>query len=223
MAQSDGISPQFWNNLGLGIRINNQWSQNNIVSYNFLVDNEFAWKEVTYWGNVEYSLYPIMEVMGGLYLASTEQGLGFRTNEVRPFLGVRIHSSVERRFSIANLSRFEFRFMFNKENGWNPSQRFRNRTTAALALNKPALSDLGMLSAFGYFEIFSNSERVVERFFVQLKYKFGLAYRLSTNWRFNLGTIFQQSENTLEVPSNLPAGILTNVVVEAGVNYRILR
>lgn len=223
VAQNDGTSPQFWNNLGLGIGINDHWSQNNILSYNFLADVEYTWQEVTYWGNLEYSLYPTMEVMGGLYLASTEQGLGFRTNEVRPFLGVRIHSSVDKRFSIANLSRFEFRFMFNKEDGWNPSQRFRNRTTAAVAINKPALSASGMLSLFGYFEIFSNSEQVEERFFVQLKYKFGMAYRLSDNWRFNIGTIFQQSENTLKVPSTLPTGIVTNVVLESGVIYRINR
>lgn len=223
MAQSDGTSPQFWNNLGLGISINDHWSQNNIVSYNFLADKDFTWKEVTYWGNVEYSLYPIMEAMGGLYLASTNQGLDFRTNEVRPFLGVRIHSPINKRLSISNLSRFEWRFMFNKDDGWNPSQRFRNRTSAAVALNKPALSDSGMLSLFGYFEIFSNSERVVERFFTQLKYKFGLAYRVSQEWHINIGTIFQQSENTLEVPTNLPTGIVTNVVLEAGVNYRIIR
>lgn len=222
-AQSDGNSPQFWNDLGLSWQIADKWNQSNILSYNFLADQDFTWQEVTYWGNVEYSLNPIMEAMGGLYLASTNQGLDFRTNEVRPFLGLRIHSKLDRRISIANLTRVEWRFMYNKEDGWNPSYRLRNRTTLAIALNKPTLADAGMLSFFSYFEAFANSERVVERFFTQLKYKFGFAYRASGSWRFAIGPIFQQAENTLEVPTNLPTGIVTNVVLEFGAYYRIIK
>jgi len=222
LAQSDGTSPQFWNNAGFGWTINERFSQSNEVSFNFLADKEFTWKEVAYWGNVEYAINPILEGMAGLYMASTDQDLDFRTNEVRPFLGLRIHSSVMKRFSIANLSRFEFRFMHNKDNGWNPTFRFRNRTTAAVALNKPSLAAVKMLSVFGFFEIFSNAERVEERFFKQLKYKVGLAYRFTSSWRMNIGTIFQQSENTIAQPILLPTEVVTNVIIELGVSYRLI-
>ncbi len=223
MAQSDGNSTQFWNNLGFGWRINDSWTQYNELTVNFLADKEFTWREVSYLGNVEYSLYPILEALGGLYLATTIQNLDFRTNEVRPFAGLRIHSSVDNRYSIANLSRFEWRNMYNTDDGWNPSFRFRNRTTVAIAINKPKLSDLGMLSVFGYLELFSNSEIVEERFFKQLKYKFGLAYRISSAWRVNIGTLFQQSENTIEQPTNLPAGVITNFILETAIVYRLVK
>ena len=80
-----------------------------------------------------------------------------------------------------------------------------------------------MLSIFGYLELFSNSEIVEERFFKQLKYKVGLAYRISSAWRINIGSIFQQSENTIEQPTNLPAGVITNYVIETGITYSLVK
>ena len=98
----------------------------------------------------------------------------------------------------------------------------RNRTTAVFALTNKSILEDKTLSLFGYFEGYFNFNNVVaERFFTTFKYKLGLVYRFSSQWQVNLGTIFQQSKNTLPVPTQLPTGLVTNVVVETGVSYRI--
>ena len=192
------------------------------MSYNFLVDQDLPWSEVAYYGSVEYKIFPFMQGISGLYLASTNQKKTIRTNEVRPFLGVRFATSGYQRFSVGNLTRIEWRNLYYDNEGWDSSFRMRNRTTAVVALTNRSILEDNTLSLFGYFEGYFNFNNVVaERFFTTFKYKLGLVYRFSSQWQVNLGTIFQQSKNTLPVPTQLPTGLVTNIVVEAGVSYRI--
>ena len=72
-AQTNGIKPQFWHNFGLNWNINEKLWQGNEVSYNFLVDQDLPWSEVAYYGKVEYEIFPFMQGISGLYLASTNQ------------------------------------------------------------------------------------------------------------------------------------------------------
>ena len=84
------------------------------------------------------------------------------------------------------------------------------------------MSDNKNLYIYGYFEAFYNFEdEVRERFFNQFKYKIGLGYRLSDNWRFDLGFLYQDSKNTAGEPSQLPVYIDTNWIVEWGIAYII--
>ena len=73
LAQTNGVKPQFWNNFGLNWNINEKLWQGNEVSYNFLVDQDLPWSEVAYYGKVEYEIFPFMQGISGLYLASKNQ------------------------------------------------------------------------------------------------------------------------------------------------------
>lgn len=222
LGQSDGVKPQFWNNFALNWSINEKLSQGNEISYNFLIDKDLPWSELAYYGTIEYEIYPFMQAISGLYLASTNQKKTIRTNELRPFLGVRLVTNGERRFSVGNLTRIEWRNLHYEEEGWDSSFRLRNRTTGVVSLTKKSILENQSLAIFGYFEGYFNFNNVVvERFFTNLKYKVGFAYKFSSQWRINLGAIFQESKSTLSVPSNQPTDLVTNVVVEAGVTYRI--
>ena len=123
---------------------------------------------------------------------------------------------------MGNLTRIEWRNLHYEDEGWDSSFRLRNRTTGVIALTKKSILENHSLSIFGYFEAYFNFNNVVvERYFTNLKYKVGFAYNFSSRWRINLGAIFQESKNTLPVPTLLPTGLVTNVVLEAGVTYTI--
>jgi hypothetical protein len=163
-----------------------------------------------------------MEVSGGLYFAITRQSLNLNSSEYRPFAGFRIFTNPEKRWLVTNLSRFEVRNLVYSDNTSDIAVRFRNRTYAGVSLIKPTMLDDRNLVFYGTFEAFFNfGQEVRERFFNQFKYKFGLNYRHSFNWRIDVGAMYQDATQNVSIPSTLPRNEITNWVFEWTLAYII--
>lgn len=220
--QNEDIRPQIWNNFYVGWNLTDKFVVRGAAAYNVLLSSEAPWNEITTMVSGAYKFHRIMEATAGLYIAGTQQSKSLRSFEYRPYAGFRISSIDERRWLISNLSRIEIRAFRYSDKTTDLALRLRNRTYAVVSLIRPSLNDDKNLYLFGYFEAFYNFEQEVrERFFNQFKYKLGFGYRLSYPWRFDIGIIYQDSENNVGQPSQLPVIINTNWIVAWGIAYII--
>jgi len=217
-------SPQIYNNLFVGWPIKNQFALRSELSYNFLYLDPAAWNELSASSTLAKGFKGIFEGTAGLYYARVQQNENLSNWELRPIPGFRIFSNTEKRFRIGNYSRMEFRYLVYSDNENDGTARFRNRTTFALSLNQASISATTKnLFVFMYFEAFHNfDDDTRERFFKQSKIKLGLAYRIDAKWSIDLGAIYLDSDNNLEVPAQLPTVVDTNYIIEWQLAYRIL-
>jgi hypothetical protein len=221
-SQENGIKPQIWNNLYVVWNINDLFVVRNNLAYNVLLSAQYPWSELTYSATGAYAFHRFFEANAGMYVARANQSDRLKSYEFRPYLGLRITTNTEKRWSISNISRLELRFFQYSDQKLESAVRFRNRTYAAVSLNNPSLNDNHNLILFGYFEAFYNfNEEVRERFFNQFKYKLGFNYRLSDQWRFDFGVLYQDAKNTSNEPVPLNVTIITRYVIEWGVAYII--
>lgn len=222
MAQDTGIKPQYWNNVNIGWEVNNHFVLTNTLSYNVLFDTELPWSEFSYNANAIYRINSFLLGSAGLYIAATEQIQDLNSLELRPYIGIRISTNLQKRWVVSNLSRSEWRNLNYSDDTKDGGFRLRNRTTAAIGLNQKSILDDHTLSLFSYFEAFYNFEKdIEERYFTLFKYKFGLAYRFSPQWQLALGTLFEQARNTIVGPTIFPTDVATNFIFEWGLSYSI--
>lgn len=92
-----------------------------------------------------------------------------------------------RRLSIANLARIEQRnFWYTGSRPSSHDVRFRNRLEFKFAINKPTLAADGawyLMADAEWFVPLGNNE-APERFSTKRRYRVGLGYRRSYQWRF---------------------------------------
>ena len=221
-SKAQDIAPQIWNNFNVGWSINEHFSWRSNAAYNVLLSKEFPWYEITLTSTGVYKFQRFYEVSLGFYFARTKQTLSLSSIELRPFVGFRITTNLQKRWLVTNLGKIEMRNLIYSNDDISMSWRFRNRTYLALAILTQSMNDNDNLFVFAYFEVFYNfGQEVRERFFNQFKYKLGLGYRLSSRWNFDLGVIYQDSKNTIIEPVNPSTNLITNYIVEWGITYII--
>ena len=221
-AQNSGVKSQYWNNLNVAWQISDNFFIGNTLSYNVLFDKELPWSELSYSATAVLRINSFLLGNGGMYIAATNQSTDLNSVEIRPYIGIRISSKLPKRWVVSNLTRIEWRNLIYSNDTNDLAFRLRNRTNAAISINRKSLLDDHTLSLFAYFEAFHNLDNTVtERYFTTLKYKAGLAYRFSLQWRIDLGILFNNSRNTIETPSQLPGNIVTNFILEWGLTYAI--
>jgi hypothetical protein len=222
--KSQDIAPQIWTNASVAWVINDRFSWRNNAAYNVLVSSEFPWDEITLTSTGVFKFANFFEATTGIYSALTKQTGSLSSFEVRPFIGFRASTNIEKRWLLSNLSRLELRYLnYSDGNSNNVSLRFRNRTIISVSLIKKTMSiNKNNLFVFGYFEAFFNFRTEVrERFFNQFKYKLGLGYRINYHWGIDFGVIFQDATNNVTDPVVLPTTLITNYIFEWGVRFVI--
>lgn len=220
--QGDAIRPQVWNNFSVGWNVIENFSLRSNIAYNVLLSNEIPWSEFTFSTSAVFKFHRFMEASAGLYLSLADQTEDINSYEYRPYIGYRIFTNSAKRWNVSNLSRIEIRLLRYSNRTGDHTIRFRNRTDAMVSLNKRTMVENKNLFLYSYFEMFYNfGEEVQERFFDLFKYKIGFGYRLSYNWRFDFGFVFQDSRNTVMQPVILPTNIITNYIFEWGLIYVI--
>ena len=221
---TSGIKPQYWSNATVAWEPNENLFVQHSISFNVLVDKELPWSEFSFNNTAAYRFNDLISANGGLYIATTKQSKSLNSLEIRPYIGLRLSTKMQKRAAISNLSRLEWRHLDYSDNTRNSNFRLRNRTTGVLAINQKSILNNNTLSLFAYFEAFHNfNEEVVERYFTLLKYKIGFNYRFSARWRINGGVLFNQAKNTVVEPSQAPANVVTNYILEWGVTYGIIK
>lgn len=222
--KSQDIAPQIWNNASVAWNINNQFSWRNNVAYNVLASREFPWNEFSITSTGVFRFAEFFESTIGIYSALTNQTGSLSSFEIRPFIGFRATTNIEKRWAVSNLSRLEMRsIIYSDDNSNGVSIRFRNRTIASVSLTKKQMTtNADNLFVFGYFEAFFNfGQEVRERFFTQFKYKLGLGYRINSQWGIDLGVLYQNANNNIDEPAKLPTNLITNYIIEWGIRFMI--
>lgn len=223
-AQGTGIKPQYWNNAAVVWEANENLFIAHALSYNVLIDKELPWSEFSFNNKIAYVFNDLLSTNGGVYIAATKQSTALKSIEIRPYIGFRLSTKMQKRGVISNLSRFEYRYLDYSDNTNNSNFRFRNRTTGALAINKKSILENNTLLIFAYFEAFHNfNEEIVERYFTSFKYKTGIKYRFSYQWRIDAGVLFNHTRNTIEEPAQSPTNVITNFILEWGVTFGIAK
>ena len=221
-SQSDGVSPQLWNNGYVLWNVSERFDFRGALSYNVLLNKTVPWNEISATAAGAWKFHRFMDASLGIYMARSLESSELKSFEYRPFIGFRLFTDNKRRWLISNRSRFEIRTFVYSDESNDFTFRFRNLTYASISLNKREMTMFNNLFVFAYFEVFYNFEKEVqERFFDLFKYKIGLGYRLDKNWRFDLGFVNQDSRNTIEIPSQLPSDVITRYVIEWSIAYTI--
>ena len=221
--QGTGIKPQYWNNMAVVWEPNENLFVEHALSYNVLIDKELPWLEFTLNNVVAYRFNHLLSINGGVYIANTKQSKSLNSLEIRPYAGFRLSSNMQKRAVISNLSRLEWRLLDYSDNTNNSNFRFRNRTTGVLAINQKSILENNSLLFFAYFEAFHNfNEEIEERYFTLFKYKMGFKYRFSSQWRIDIGVLFDNTRNTIIEPAQSPTNVVTNFILEWGVTFAIV-
>jgi hypothetical protein len=219
-AQENGFKPQVWNNASVGWNSDNGFSLLNTLSYNVLLSKVMPWNEFSNTFLTAYTFNPYISVVGGFYASRTKQSTSLSSSELRPTLALRLSTHDENRWRVTNNAKFEFRFLNYTDDTRDNTVRFRNRTMLSVAVKEANFQQDGSIVLFSYFEVFHNFEKsTIERFFTTGRVKLGAAYRMTYNWRFDIGLIYQDASNTIIEPTILPSNIITNYILDWGVYY----
>ena len=177
-------------------------------------DDDPGWVTLGLTPSVEYSRGEWLDAIGELFIAQTRQTDDLNSTEITPRIGVRLHllsnlreelvkeKRPRHRVVLRNLARLEARNLFySADDKPNKSTiRFRDRVELMCALTRPRVTDNGATYALGDAEWFWQLDDVTERYANKQRFRGGLGYRRSSEWRFEGLLIWDRSRNTLDEP-----------------------
>lgn|GEM_PF-691905 len=179
-----------------GIRLLGQFDYRGVTNHD---DN---WARFFNQYNFRITVLNWLDLHTGSYFLNTHHDRDYEeldSWEIRPFVGVRMHLTQNKRINVRNYSRLEKRFFFFYNIGKKDSFiRLRNRLEIISALTKPNLNEDGVLYLNVDGEIFFNVfERPEERFVNLFQSRLGPGYRFNYNWRIETFYIIQLSKNSI--------------------------
>lgn len=180
-------------------------------------------------GLVEYYPNGFIDLTGELSTGFTRQTSEENSFEATVRLGARLHLITQifnspfieeirpermsgKKFSIANLARFEFRnFWYSGDRPSSSDIRFRNRIEFKLALNESSLAEDGvwyLIADTEWFVPMNDEDQAAERFATKRRIRAGIGFRQSYEWRFEFLAMRDTVRDTLEGDIELDANIL---------------
>lgn len=203
---------QLWANLTF------DWVKSNRLTYELdfepkaLVDppaGQPAWMNLDVTPNVTFSAARWLDLTGDLVTGYTHQSDDLSSVELTPRVGAEVHllsrllskreRQPKRRLAFSNYFRVECRnFFYNDDQPATSSWRFRNRLGCTFALNRSKHTDDGVYYVLTDFEWFLPLSDPAERFSNRQRFRAGLGYRRSFNWRFEALYMWTRSRDTLE-------------------------
>jgi len=231
LAQDNATEPsdQVWLNFILSRSV----SEVLYLEYDFEAAKQISgdddpWKYLYGTGLVEYYPSRFLDLTGELVTGFTEQDSEEDSFEASVRLGVRFHFLTQiinspyfakvrpermtgKRFSIANLARFEYRnFRYNGDRPSADDLRFRNRVEFKCAFNRENLASDGVWYGIADVEWFVSlsSEEAAERFATKRRYRLGVGYRHSYQSRYELVAMRDYARETLDQEDDVDANMI---------------
>jgi len=186
------------------------------------------WRYLYGTGLVEYYPSRWVDLTGELTTGVTQQSAEEDSFEATARLGVRLHLLTQifnsplvtkirpermsgKKIGIALLSRIERRnFWYNGDRPSSSDTRWRNRLEFKVALNESNLATDGVWYLMADAEWFTpvSDEEAPERFATKRRYRAGLGYRRSYQWRFEALAMRDETRETLEGEIDIDAIML---------------
>jgi hypothetical protein len=159
------------------------------------------WRNLDVTPSIEYAARKRFDLTAEVVVGHTTQSDQLGTTEFTLRGGVRFHlleDPRKRRFVIRDWVRVESRsFFYSNDDPGESTVRFRNRLELLVPINRPTLSDDGVVSALVDWEWFIPWSDPTERFASRQRIRMGASYRRSQAWRFFAFYIRNRSRNTL--------------------------
>jgi hypothetical protein len=186
------------------------------------------WRALYGAGLVEYYPSRFIDLTGDLSTGFTKQNAIEDSFEATVRLGVRLHLITQifnsslvkeirpermsgKKVGISVLSRIEHRnFWYSGNRPSFDDLRWRNRLEFKLALNKSSLATDGVwyLMADGEYFVPIGDDEAAERFATKYRFRLGIGYRFSYDWRFEVVGMRDEAKETLEDEIEVDAYIL---------------
>ena len=226
--EASETSTQLWVNFMLGRPVNDQFYVEYDIEAAGAIDEAEPWKYLYGTGLAEYYPNQWVDLTGELVTGVTKQTSAEDSAELATRLGIRLHlvrqifatgflnkyrpeRFSEKRFTIANLARLEFRkFWYTGDRDDETEVRFRNRLETKFALNESNLNSDGVIYLLADVEFFVplSDEEVAERFATTRRLRLGLGYRFSYKWRFETLYMQDNAKDTIESDINVDARMI---------------
>ncbi|MEJ1238407.1 DUF2490 domain-containing protein [Chryseolinea sp. T2] len=189
---------QLWNEFYVNHSFANVYELQNRVRYrtNF---GSSKWRALDLMSILDRSLTQNIDVVAGLTFSYVFQNDTVNTLEIRPMLGARVHFTPNRRVQSRLYLRFEQRNMHDQgSSDWQHSTRLRLRPELLIPLNKKSYFDDKLLYAIVDAEWFIVFDKDVdERYANRFRFRGGVGYRMSRQWRFEVIYMQQLSKNKI--------------------------
>jgi hypothetical protein len=221
----EDASRQFWANLILARPTSQKLYLEYDIEGAYEVSDEDPFKSLFGTGMVEYYHKPWLDLTGELVTGFSQLSAEENSFEASVRLGARFHLGndvfwawlpkksrpeilPEKRYSAGVLLRFEHRnFWYSTDRPSAADLRFRGRVEVKLALNKPNLGTDGVWYLMADWEGFVplGNDETAERFATKGRTRFGIGYRRSYAWRFEILAQRDNARETLEDAKDVEA------------------
>ena len=181
-----GQTNQVWADYVLNVPFANSYLFDTEFSYRTLLTKQDKWRSISISPDIERSISNRVDVMVTLRTAFTQQETNYNTFELTPILGMRYHFTPYSRVLLRGLFRAEYRNLYHKEtSSWEHSTRTRFRAESIIPINRKSYFENNLWYALLDAELFwVIDQQLDERFANQLRWRVGVGYRLSYDWRF---------------------------------------
>lgn len=189
---------QLWTEFYINHSFLNVYELQNRIRYRTNFESS-KWRALDLMSTLDRSFTQNLDVSGGLTFSYVFQNDTLNTLELRPMLGARIHFTPNRRVLSRLYLRFEQRNMHNQEStDWQHSMRLRLRPELVVPLNRKSYFEDKQVYAIVDAEWFLVIDKdVEEKYANRFRFRGGLGYRLSRQWRFELIYMQQLSKNKI--------------------------
>lgn len=189
---------QAWEEYMLNCPFGNSFNVENAFSYSTILGTP-KWRAYDYAATLEWSVSNHIDLIAATALSYTNQTESYNTFEVRPAVGIRLYVTPNKRIQTRMLLRLEqrnFKNLDTKE--WDQQYRPRIRGEVIVPLNKNSYYEDKLWYALTDVEWLYKTDDVEERFANRLRWRTGIGYRLSYNFRFEFIYMLQLSKNSIE-------------------------
>lgn len=231
LAQEDAPEPsdQVWLNMILSRSVSDTlYLEYDIEAAKQVSGDGDPWKYLYGTGLVEYYPSAFVDLTGELVTGFTEQDSEEDSIEATVRLGARFHLISQiinspyfteirpermtgKRLSISNLARFEYRnFWYDGDRPSADDLRFRNRIEFKCAFNRDTLTSDGVWYGIADVEWFVNlsDEKAAERFATKRRYRLGVGFRPSYQFRYELVAMRDYARETLDEEGDVDANMI---------------
>ena len=206
------IDKQIWGELTL------DWIKSHTLTFGVDVEpkvlvskqpDEPRWATLDVTPKTEYARGKWFDIVGELHLGRTRQTDALDSTEVTPRVGFRLHllSNIvsdmikerqpRRRLVLRNFARVEWRNLYYSDSTPHSSTvRYRDRVELLFPVNRPRVTDDGVVYGSADVEWFWTHQNPQERFANKQRVRIGVGYRWNYAWRLETLYIWDRSRDS---------------------------
>jgi hypothetical protein len=179
-------STQSWVDFNLHVPLPKHILLNNQFAYRTNDSKVNKWRSFAITSIAQMPINSHLDVQGGLLISQIQQKESYNTTELRFEVGARYHFTPQKRIQLRSFLRLEQRNLYHQEtSSWGSSIRTRLRLECMVPINGKTMLKNDLWYGLTDAEFFWPMDRELKETFAnQRRFRLGLGYRYTNNWRF---------------------------------------